>query len=68
MSETELSRVTHDRLRAELEDLTTRGRVEIAAAIDRIGAALAAGMPPASDVSAAVEDYSASLTAVERRP
>src|ERR1700694_3878068 len=34
MSETELSRVTHDRLRAELEDLTTRGRVEVARAIE----------------------------------
>jgi hypothetical protein len=29
--------------------------MEIAAAIDRIGAALAAGMPPTSDVSAAIE-------------
>jgi hypothetical protein len=29
--------------------------MEIAAAIDRIGAALAAGMPPVSDVSAAIE-------------
>jgi transcription elongation factor GreA len=34
MSETELSRETHDRLQAELEDLTTRGRVEIARAIE----------------------------------
>ena len=34
MSETHLSRATHDRLQAELEDLTTRGRVEIARAIE----------------------------------
>ena len=34
MSETHLSRAAHDRLRAELEDLTTRGRVEIARAIE----------------------------------
>ncbi|MDP9402183.1 MAG: transcription elongation factor GreA [Actinomycetota bacterium] len=34
MSETHLSREAHDRLRAELEDLTTRGRVEIARAIE----------------------------------
>ncbi len=34
MSETHLSRETHDRLQAELEDLTTRGRVEIARAIE----------------------------------
>jgi transcription elongation factor GreA len=30
-----LSRAAHDRLRAELEDLTTRGRIEIANAIER---------------------------------
>jgi len=34
MSETALSREAHDRLRTELEDLTTRGRVEIARAIE----------------------------------
>ena len=34
MSETHLSQQAHDRLREELEDLTTRGRVEIARAIE----------------------------------
>lgn len=34
MSESVLSRQAHERLRAELEDLTTRGRVEIARAIE----------------------------------
>ncbi len=34
MSETVLSRQAYERLRAELEDLTTRGRVEIARAIE----------------------------------
>jgi transcription elongation factor GreA len=34
MSETHLSQATHERLQAELEDLTTRGRVEIARAIE----------------------------------
>lgn len=34
MSETHLTRATHERLQAELEDLTTRGRVEIAQAIE----------------------------------
>jgi len=34
MGETHLSRQAHDRLREELEDLTTRGRVEIARAIE----------------------------------
>ena len=34
MGETHLSREAHDRLREELEDLTTRGRVEIARAIE----------------------------------
>ena len=33
-TETKLTQVTYDRLVAELEDLTTRGRVEIAAAIE----------------------------------
>jgi transcription elongation factor GreA len=33
-SGTQLTRATHDRLQAELTDLTTRGRVEIAAAIE----------------------------------
>jgi transcription elongation factor GreA len=34
MAETKLSQDTYDRLSAELEDLTTRGRVEIARAIE----------------------------------
>lgn len=34
MSQTHLSRAAYNRLRAELEDLTTRGRVEIARAIE----------------------------------
>lgn len=34
MSETPLSRPAYERLQAELEDLTTRGRVEIARAIE----------------------------------
>lgn len=34
MSETQLTRETHARLQAELEDLTTRGRVEIARQIE----------------------------------
>ena len=34
MSETHLSQDAYERLRAELEDLTTRGRVEIAQAIE----------------------------------
>ena len=34
MSETHLSKEAHERLRAELEDLTTRGRIEIAHAIE----------------------------------
>src|SRR5579864_1448056 len=34
MSETHLSQATYDRLQAELEDLTTRGRVDIARAIE----------------------------------
>jgi len=33
-SDTQLTRDTYDRLQAELEDLTTRGRVEIAALIE----------------------------------
>jgi len=33
-ADTQLTRDTYDRLRAELEDLTTRGRVEIAALIE----------------------------------
>src|SRR5437879_1872647 len=35
MAETPLSRAAYDRLMAELEDLTTRGRVEIARIIER---------------------------------
>jgi transcription elongation factor GreA len=34
MSETHLSQATYERLQAELEDLSTRGRVEIARAIE----------------------------------
>jgi transcription elongation factor GreA len=34
MSETHLSQATYERLQAELEDLTTRGRVDIARAIE----------------------------------
>jgi len=34
MAETQLTRDTHERLRAELDDLTTRGRVQIARAIE----------------------------------
>jgi transcription elongation factor GreA len=34
VSETHLTRETHERLQAELDDLTTRGRVEIAQAIE----------------------------------
>ncbi len=34
MAETQLTRDTYDRLSAELEDLTTRGRVDIARAIE----------------------------------
>jgi transcription elongation factor GreA len=35
MAPTQLSRDAYDRLQAELDDLTTRGRVEIATAIER---------------------------------
>jgi transcription elongation factor GreA len=35
MSEHHLSRTAHDRLQAEYDDLTTRGRIEIAQAIER---------------------------------
>jgi transcription elongation factor GreA len=35
MASTQLSRVAYDRLQAELDDLTTRGRVDIATAIER---------------------------------
>jgi transcription elongation factor GreA len=35
MAETHLSRGAYEKLRAELEDLTTRGRVEIATTIER---------------------------------
>jgi transcription elongation factor GreA len=35
MASTQLSRDAYDRLQAELDDLTTRGRVEIATAIER---------------------------------
>lgn len=35
MAETQLSRAAYDRLKSELDDLTTRGRVEIARIIER---------------------------------
>ncbi len=35
MAETHLSRAAYERLRAELDDLTTRGRIDIAATIQR---------------------------------
>jgi transcription elongation factor GreA len=35
MAATQLSRATYDRLRAEFEDLTTRGRIELAEKIER---------------------------------
>ena len=35
MAETHLSQAAYDRLRAELDDLTTRGRIEIAGTIQR---------------------------------
>lgn len=35
MSATQLSRATYDRLRAEFDDLTTRGRIELAEKIER---------------------------------
>src|SRR5437763_7321289 len=35
MAENKLTRATHDRLQAELEHLTTEGRVEIARAIEK---------------------------------
>jgi transcription elongation factor GreA len=35
MSEVQLSRSTYDRLRAEFEDLTSRGRIELAEKIER---------------------------------
>src|SRR5438067_3721364 len=54
MSETELSREAHDRLRTELEDLTTRGRVDVA---QRIEAARALGdLSENGDYHAAKDD------------
>src|SRR5256885_13754754 len=54
MSETELSRDAYDRLRAELEDLTTRGRVDVA---QRIEAARALGdLSENGDYHAAKDD------------
>ena len=35
MGETHLSRAAYEKLKAELEDLTTRGRVDIATTIER---------------------------------
>src|SRR5215210_5000829 len=35
MAEPQLSRAAHERLKAELDDLVTRGRIEIAASIER---------------------------------
>src|SRR5437879_4643134 len=54
MSETELSRDAYERLRNELEDLTTRGRVEVA---QRIEAARALGdLSENGDYHAAKDD------------
>ena len=54
MTETQLSRSTYDRLQAELEDLTTRGRVEVAG---RIEAARALGdLSENGDYHAAKDD------------
>src|SRR6478736_995725 len=54
MSETELSRDAYERLRTELEDLTTRGRVEVA---QRIEAARAMGdLSENGDYHAAKDD------------
>ena len=54
MSETHLSRSTYERLQAELEDLTTRGRVEVA---QRIEAARALGdLSENGDYHAAKDD------------
>src|SRR5436305_8841228 len=54
MSETELSRDAYERLRTELEDLTTRGRVEVA---QRIEAARALGdLSENGDYHAAKDD------------
>src|SRR3954451_16138854 len=54
MSETELSRDAYDRLQAELEDLTTRGRVDVA---QRIEAARALGdLSENGDYHAAKDD------------
>ena len=54
MTETQLSRSTYDRLQAELEDLTTRGRVEVAR---RIEAARALGdLSENGDYHAAKDD------------
>jgi len=43
---TRLTRETHERLRAELEDLTTRGRVEMGKAPPKAGVARAAPALP----------------------
>jgi transcription elongation factor GreA len=54
VSETQLSRATHERLTAELEDLTTRGRIEVA---NRIEAARALGdLSENGDYHAAKDD------------
>ena len=54
MSETHLSRTAYERLEAELEDLTTRGRVEVA---NRIEAARALGdLSENGDYHAAKDD------------
>src|SRR5437879_13912915 len=54
MSETELSRDAYERLRNELEDLTTRGRVDVA---QRIEAARALGdLSENGDYHAAKDD------------
>lgn len=54
MTETQLSRATYDRLHSELEDLTTRGRIEVA---HRIEAARALGdLSENGDYHAAKDD------------
>ncbi|MHB1445128.1 MAG: transcription elongation factor GreA [Acidimicrobiales bacterium] len=54
MTDTQLSQATYDRLRTELEDLTTRGRIEVA---NRIEAARALGdLSENGDYHAAKDD------------
>ena len=71
-TDAQLTRDTYDRLQAELEDLTTRGRVEIAAAIE---AARALGdlsengdYHAAKDAQGKMESRSGSSRRCSRRP